>query len=114
MGGFLRLLEDELLVLDDDSKKQDDGGESGDKRLTIVSAHDSTLIGVMCALRLRREPEWPDYASYLRLEVLESEDDSRETFIRCSLNGKVLESDMGEEGKKCTIRLQAVKDLGGR
>jgi hypothetical protein len=39
--------------------------------LTIWSAHDSTLLGLLCAYRLERPPVWPEYASYLVLELVQ-------------------------------------------
>ena len=39
--------------------------------VTIWSAHDSTLIGMLCAYRLLPPTKWPDYASYLVAELLQ-------------------------------------------
>lgn len=66
-------------------------GDGAAPPLTIWSAHDSTLIGLLCAFRLRRPSTWPEYASCLLLELLE-DCDSREQFVRFSLNGEVLPS----------------------
>jgi hypothetical protein len=59
--------------------------------LTIWSAHDSTLIGLLCAYRLERPAVWPEYASYLVLELVE-EIASQRRFVRFSLNGQRLQS----------------------
>jgi hypothetical protein len=65
--------------------------------VTIWSAHDSTLIGLLCAYRLEMPATWPDYASYLVMELIEVDDhDSKEQFVRFSLNGEVLSSNWGE------------------
>ena len=63
--------------------------------LTIWSAHDSTLIGLLCAYRLEQPAIWPEYASHLLLELIEVEnvaDKRKELFVRFSLNGEVLKS----------------------
>jgi acid phosphatase len=59
--------------------------------LTIWSAHDSTLIGLLCAYRLERPAVWPEYASYLVLELVE-DIASQRRFVRFSLNGQRLQS----------------------
>jgi acid phosphatase len=73
--------------------------------LTIWSAHDSSLIGLLCAYRLEQPSVWPEYGSYLMLELLEvsdaatAKDDSsrsaKEYVVRFSLNGQVLRSEWG-------------------
>jgi hypothetical protein len=67
--------------------------------LTIYSAHDSTLIGLLCAFRLEQPTEWPEYGSYLKIELLEKtnvdrDDDleEKEYVVRFYLNGKLLRS----------------------
>lgn len=54
--------------------------------LTIWSAHDSTLIGLICAYRLEYPTEWPDYASHLILEKWEGVDGNE--YVRFSWNGQ--------------------------
>jgi acid phosphatase len=56
---------------------------------TIWSAHDSTLISLLCAFRLEQPSVWPEYASYLMLELLEKD---QELFVQFSLNGEILQS----------------------
>ena len=93
-----------------DDSKDDIGTFSNLPRLHIYSAHDSTLIGLMCAFRLEQPAEWPEYASYLKLELYRVIDDDREIandgksndndndnieqdpkfFIRFSLNSRIL------------------------
>jgi Histidine phosphatase superfamily (branch 2) len=59
--------------------------------LTIWSAHDSTLICLMCAFRLEQPAKWPEYGSYLLIELLHVPDET-ERWVRFSLNGQVLRS----------------------
>jgi len=49
----------------------------GNIRLHIFSAHDSTLIGLLSAFRLEQPSEWPEYGSYLKLELYEVLDDDK-------------------------------------
>ena len=70
-------------------------GDKGTPPVTIYSAHDSSLIGLLSAFRLEQPVEWPEYASYLKIELLETTStDSRkpEYVVRFSLNGKLLRS----------------------
>lgn len=59
--------------------------------MTIWSAHDSTLIALLCAFRLERPSVWPEYASYLMLELLQK-NENQAMYVRFSLNGEVLMS----------------------
>lgn len=54
------------------ARKGRDGSE-GFYPLHIYSAHDSTLIGLMCALQLEQPSQWPEYASALKIEIFEAE-----------------------------------------
>lgn len=56
--------------------------------MTVWSAHDSTLICLMCAFRLEQPAVWPEYGSYLMLELIQVDED--ELYVRFSLNGQVL------------------------
>jgi hypothetical protein len=57
----------------------------------IWSAHDSTLICLMCAFRLEQPAVWPEYASYLLIERLDDPDIvPTKRYVRFSLNGQVL------------------------
>ncbi len=58
-------------------------------KIQIWSAHDSSLICLMCAFRLEQPAVWPEYASYLMMELLWN-DDSDQSYVRFSLNGQVL------------------------
>lgn len=57
--------------------------------MTIWSAHDSTLICLLCAFRLEQPALWPEYASHLMIELFENVDD-KELYVRFSLNGSSL------------------------
>ena len=76
--------------------------------LIIWSGHDSTLIGLLCAYRLEQPAVWPEYASYLLLELIERVDD-RQLFVRFSLNGELLKSQW--EGDDDTAREMIPLDM---
>eukprot|EP00586_Coscinodiscus_wailesii_P007434 CAMPEP_0172491680 /NCGR_PEP_ID=MMETSP1066-20121228/22548_1 /TAXON_ID=671091 /ORGANISM="Coscinodiscus wailesii, Strain CCMP2513" /LENGTH=382 /DNA_ID=CAMNT_0013260843 /DNA_START=317 /DNA_END=1465 /DNA_ORIENTATION=- len=78
-------------VVGDDGAEED--GTADHPLLHIFSAHDSTLIGLMCAFRLEQPAQWPEYGSYLKMELWE-ESEGRH-FVRFSLNGAVLRSYWG-------------------
>lgn len=79
--------------------KEDDAQEPW---LCIYSAHDSTLIGLLCILQLEQPAEWPEYGSALKVELIQEEEDDSNTsiadikvlqhWVRFSLNGQVLRS----------------------
>merc|ERR1711862_624836 len=63
--------------------------------VTIYSAHDSTLIGLICAFRLEQPSVWPEYGSYLKVELIEvqnEESSQMEYKVKFSLNGNTLRS----------------------
>eukprot|EP00579_Thalassiosira_antarctica_P008435 CAMPEP_0201898842 /NCGR_PEP_ID=MMETSP0902-20130614/49286_1 /ASSEMBLY_ACC=CAM_ASM_000551 /TAXON_ID=420261 /ORGANISM="Thalassiosira antarctica, Strain CCMP982" /LENGTH=473 /DNA_ID=CAMNT_0048432097 /DNA_START=36 /DNA_END=1457 /DNA_ORIENTATION=+ len=65
--------------------------------LCIYSAHDSTLIGLLCVLQLEQPVEWPEYGSALKVELIREENELQPTkmmqhWVRFSLNGQVLRS----------------------
>jgi acid phosphatase len=65
--------------------------------LTIYSAHDSSLIALMCAFRLEQPSVWPEYGSYLKMELLEvtsadQGEGEEEYVVRFYLNGSLLRS----------------------
>ena len=77
--------------------------------LTIYSAHDSTLIGLMCAFRLEQPSVWPEYGSYLKIELLEvtnadkiDGDEEKEHVVRFFLNGHLLRSMWDGEPREFT------------
>jgi acid phosphatase len=110
---LLHLATNELVGMQIEAFCREDGGggdeagqEAGgaaeparEKLLTIWSAHDSTLVGLLGAYRLRRvpapsssspvEPEWPGYASHLLMELL-LHVPTGEKYVRFSLNGDEL------------------------
>jgi hypothetical protein len=70
--------------------------------VTIWSGHDLTLIGLMIAYRLEQPAAWPEYGSFLKLELLEVSDlESGETdyVVRFSLNGERLRSRWEDKGQ---------------
>ena len=61
----------------------------------VYSAHDSTLIGLLCGFRLEQPSVWPEYGSYIKIELLEVEtvgQEEKEHVVRFSLNGSLLRS----------------------
>lgn len=62
--------------------------------LTIYSAHDSTLIGLISVFRLEQPKSWPEYGSFLKIELLEKSncDNEVEQVVRFFLNGELLRS----------------------
>ncbi|KAL3790818.1 hypothetical protein HJC23_004719 [Cyclotella cryptica] len=92
-----------------DCANDDDDAQEGEcidePWLRIYSAHDSTLIGLMCLLQLERPTEWPEYGSYLKIELIREEDEGEDLlavasteqrkakyWVRFSLNGQILKS----------------------
>lgn len=68
--------------------------------MTLYSAHDSTLIGLLCAFKLEQPVAWPEYGSFLMMELLEvTEGDTKELYIRFSLCGELLRLMWQEEGE---------------
>ena len=80
--------------------------------LVIYSGHDSTLIALLCVFRLEQPSVWPEYGSYLKIELLEvtdadidninnEEDDPSEKekdyVVRFFLNGQLLRSNWDGE-----------------
>ena len=73
------------------------GTDDDEPLLRVFSAHDSTLMGLICAFHLENPSQWPHYASYIKVELIEVEDMSppepqKEYFVRFSLNGEILRS----------------------
>lgn len=73
------------------SKQMDVFKTDESEPLTVWSAHDSTLIALLCAYRLERPDVWPEYASYIVMELVEQVE-SNERFVRFSINGQRLQS----------------------
>jgi len=91
-------------IVDNMDRKQSDGTQEDDHLLHIYSGHDSTLIGLLCAFRLEQPTKWPEYGSYLKIELIEATDvEAPESvqgdhFVRFSLNGEVLRCYWGDRG----------------
>lgn len=81
--------------------------------VTIWSGHDSTLIGLLCAYQLEQPAVWPEYGSYIKIELLEVSDmegmGEKEYFVRFSLNGEMLRSQWDGELKEM-IPLAALEE----
>lgn len=77
--------------------------------LYIYSAHDSTLIGLLCAFELDNPSKWPEYASCLKIELLRDVQDQK-FFVRFSLNDEILKCNIGNS-KKDLIPLNRFKGL---
>jgi Histidine acid phosphatase. len=96
MKSFMNLIMETLRDgLDENSK---------DPVLYIYSCHDSSLIGLMCAFRLEQPAEWPEYGSYLKVELFKAQEEEKDNgevrvdyYVRFSLNGQVLKSSWGME-----------------
>ena len=89
--------------------------------VTIWSGHDSSLIGLLCAYRLAQPSQWPEYASYLLIELLErvemkdldnddQRDQKKELMVRFSLNGETLASQWIEGESLEMIPLSLLKE----
>jgi len=78
--------------------------EEGEEPVTVFSAHDSTLIGLICALRLRNPASWPEYASCFKVEVFEGD------LLRFSLNGEVLGCGIGGK-EKDVVSVKEVREM---
>jgi acid phosphatase len=63
--------------------------------LTLYSAHDSSLVGLLCVFRLEQPSEWPEYGSNLKIVLLEksSIENDTEYVVRFYLNGSLLRSE---------------------
>lgn len=93
-------------IRDAEQAVEEEAHHSNSKLLHIYSAHDSTLIGLMCAFQLTQPAEWPEYASYLKIELLAVEEGEEEAttsnttkqtkyYVRFSLNGSLLRCNIG-------------------
>lgn len=74
--------------------------------LCIYSAHDSTLIGLLCVFQLEQPAAWPEYGSALKIELIREEEEGEnrsnneasssiqvlQHWVRFSLNGQLLRS----------------------
>lgn len=76
--------------------------------MIVWSGHDSTLIGLLCAYRLERPSTWPEYASYLCMELME-EETTNQCVVRFSLNGEILKSHWEGDEPREMIPLELLK-----
>eukprot|EP00563_Minutocellus_polymorphus_P001952 CAMPEP_0181035726 /NCGR_PEP_ID=MMETSP1070-20121207/8474_1 /TAXON_ID=265543 /ORGANISM="Minutocellus polymorphus, Strain NH13" /LENGTH=489 /DNA_ID=CAMNT_0023113299 /DNA_START=61 /DNA_END=1530 /DNA_ORIENTATION=- len=88
------------------------GTDDDEPLLHVFSAHDSTLMGLICAFHLQQPSQWPHYASYIKVELIEVEDmhpseasrSQKEYFVRFSLNGEVLRSTWSKDEESGELR----------
>ena len=94
--------------------------------LCIYSAHDSTLIGLLCVLQLSMPSVWPEYGSSIKIELIQEEEHDTKSitngasskvvnhWVRFSLNGELLRSTWltGEDGKPAEmVPLNALAEM---
>jgi len=89
--------------------------------LHLYSAHDSTLIGLLCAFRLEQPAQWPEYGSYLKVELIEAKplhDAASSTtppnichYVRFSLNGEVLRCKWDETNDDAPLEMIRLDQL---
>ena len=100
MKGFMNFIMETLRDGRTSTKKEDG------PVLHIYSCHDSSLIGLLCAFKLEPPTQWPEYGSFLKVELFkvegsikqeEGEETKVEYYVRFSLNGEVLKSSWGQE-----------------
>lgn len=73
--------------------------------VVAYSAHDSTLIGLLRALRLEQRGQRPGYTSCFKIELLQvtprdkenNSDDEPQYWVRCSLNNERLKCQREDE-----------------
>jgi acid phosphatase len=86
------------------TSKAEAGGRKGTReigeahKMALFACHDSTIGGMMTALRIMRDPNWfwPPYTSFLAIEMFSDEmkepagDDAAERYVRMSFLGRAL------------------------
>jgi len=98
-------------------------GEQDDTKCFIYSCHDSSLIGLMCAFKLEQPEEWPEYGSFIKVELFEV-DNSIESggggngvenkyFVRFSLNGAILQTSWGLDENMVPADMICLESLNG-
>lgn len=71
------------LLLDIDQR-----ANQGGKKMLVYSGHDSTLVPVLCALKVY-DNQWPPYASYLTLEMV-TQKSTGARYVRASYNDRAV------------------------
>jgi hypothetical protein len=81
--------------------------------MTLYSAHDSTLFGLLCAFKLEQPIAWPEYGSFFMMELLEVFDSEtkEELYIRFSINGELLRTHWENEPTDMILLSTLVKKL---
>ncbi|KAL7471107.1 hypothetical protein ACHAXS_011411 [Conticribra weissflogii] len=115
----------ELIVRSNVGEEELDMECEEEPMLCIYSAHDSTLIGMLCILQLEQPTQWPEYGSYLKIELIREEiDDHTDSamatqkvlnhWVRFSLNGEILRSNWmkDENGENAImVPLEKLKEM---
>ncbi len=83
--------------------------QENEPNLHLYSCHDSSLIGLMCAFKLQTPAQWPEYGSFLKIELFKVEETIKggkegetkfDHYVRFSLqsdgNVEVLRSSWGQ------------------
>jgi len=108
MGRFVKMML-KTLVENGQNSMDEEYTESIDPLLYIYSGHDSSLIGFLCAFRLEQPAKWPEYGSYIKVELFERTRiqldkgginahrslEEKQYYVRFSLNGNVLKTSWG-------------------
>jgi len=75
--------------------------------LTVYSCHDSSLVGLMCALHLELPSTWPEYGALMKIELLEKTKSNgdgttadTDLVLRFFLNGELLRSIWNDEPRE--------------
>jgi hypothetical protein len=91
MNPFVQQQVQYMMECIEQQQQQTDNNNNNNKTPLVIlwSAHDSTLIGLLCAYALQPPTQGPDYASTFVMELV-VEEESKEYFVRFSLNGESL------------------------
>ena len=106
-----------FLALHDLSRRQVDSmlRHASEPVLSIWSGHDFTLTGLLFAFQLEQPAVWPEYASYLKVELLEVSDlhddySATEHVVLFSMNGERLRSQLDGGKLRETIPLKILDE----
>ncbi|GFH45889.1 hypothetical protein CTEN210_02363 [Chaetoceros tenuissimus] len=107
MKNFMNFIMENLSDARNKHMNEENSDDTDHPTLFIYSCHDSSLIGLMCAFKLSMPAEWPEYGSFLKVELFKAEEDIEgddgtietkiDYYVRFSLNGEVLHSSWGED-----------------
>ena len=93
-------------------------------RAPIIASAATTSIGLMCLLQLERPTAWPEYGSYLKIELIREEDEGEDLaavatmeqrkakyWVRFSLNGQILKSTWCSDENNEPLSMVRLNDL---